>query len=449
MLEKRTPKRRDMTEHVSKSTMERFCLSALSEAELAAITDHLAECKSCHQLFADALREQRGSAGLFPIEPHSWLKDDHIEFESLARLADDDLDAADREWIDAHLSKCTECREDVASFLDFMKQIEPELSVHYGPTAQEPRRDALLWWSWWRNLAWKPAYTAALVVIGIAVAIGAVLIFRRNQNLQTQQVPTAANNPSFVPDDRIATVPSPSVTPLESTEPGKDEAVVSLNDRGGTVSVDRTRKVTGLDGVPATTREEIAKVLLSERIEAPAILKELGGQDGALRGTQKAQPFKLLSPTRTVILSDRPALEWEKAPGATSYRVYVNDEAGSEVAKSDELALGRTNWTSPRPLKRGEIYTWTVVAVVDGKEIVSPGPAAPEMKFQVLSERDLQLLGQLKKTRSHLALTIFYASVGMISEAEREVQQLFNLNPQSQKVRALLNRIKSMRGSAR
>ncbi len=426
--------------------MERFCLSALSEAELAAITDHLAECKSCHQLFADVLREQRGSAGLnFPIEPHSWLKDDHIEFESLARLADDDLDAADQEWIDAHLSKCTECREDVASFLAFLKQIEPELSVHYGPTAQEPRRDAMLWWSWWRNLAWKPAYTAALVVIGIAVAIGAVLIFRRNQNLQTQQVPTPATSPSFVPDDRIATVPSPSVTPLESTEPGKDEAVVSLNDRGGTVSVDRTGKVTGLDGVPATTRDQIAKVLVSERIEAPAILKELDGQDGALRGTQKAQPFKLLSPTRAVIISDRPSLRWEKAPGATSYRVYVNDQTGREVAKSDELSLERTNWMSPRPLKRGEIYTWTVVALVDGNETVSPGPAAPEMKFQVLSARDLQHLNQLKKTGSHLALGLFYARAGMISEAEREFQVLVKDNPRSPLAKKFLKEAQSWR----
>ncbi len=430
--------------------MEKFCRGALPDADLAAIADHLTECKSCHRLFADALREQRGSASLnFPIEPQSWLKDDHIEFESIERIAYDDLDATDRELISAHLLNCAQCREDVASFMAFTKQIEPELNVRYGPTAQDPRRDAMLWWSWWRNLAWKPAYTAALGLIGISVAIGAVLLFRRNQNLQTQQVPIPATSPSLVPDDRIATVPSPSVSPLESTELGKGEAVVTLNDRGGTVSVDRAGNLSGLDDVPATTRDQVAKVLVSERIEAPAILKELGGQDATLRGTQKAQPFKLLSPTRTVIISNRPALKWEKAPGATSYRVYINDQAGREVAKSDDLPFERTTWISPRPLKRGEIYTWTVVALVDGKESVSPGPAAPEMKFQVLSERDLQLLGQLKKTRSHLALSIFYARVGMMSEAEREVQQLFNLNPQSQKARALLNRIKSMRDSAR
>jgi hypothetical protein len=141
-----------------------------------------------------------------------------------------------------------------------------------------------------------------------------------------------------------------------------------------------------------------------------------------------------------VIVSDRPTLRWEKASGARAYPVYVNDPAGHEVARSQELAPDRTEWLLPNPLKRGEIYIWTVVAVVDGKEIVSPGSAASEMKFQVLSISNLQELNLLNRTRSHLVLGIFYARVGLLAEAQREFQQLILLNPNSKVVSNLLRR---------
>jgi len=87
--------------------------------------------------------------------------------------------------------------------------------------------------------------------------------------------------------------------------------------------------------------------------------------------------------------------------------VYVNDHAGHEVAKSDDLPSEQTQWILQKPLKRGEIYVWSVVALVDGKEIVSPGPSSPEIKFQVLSAGSLRQLNQLKK-RAHILLLEFF-----------------------------------------
>jgi predicted anti-sigma-YlaC factor YlaD len=423
--------------------MEKFCLGALPEAELAAITDHLTKCQSCHELFANKLRDQRGSAHVnFPLEPKSLLRHDHVEFESLRKIADNELDAIDREMIDAHLTTCSACREDLASFLEFTKQLEPELRVRYGPTPA-PRRDVILWWNWWRGLAWRPAYSAAVVMVAIAIVISAVLLIRRNQNLQTQQVPTPTASPGSMPASHTASVPSPSVVPTESPEPSKAEVVVTLNDRGGIISVDRAGNVTGLDDVPAATRDVIAKVFLSERIEPPAVLKELGGEDVTLRGSNTMQPFKLVSPSRSVIISTQPTLRWEKAIRATSYKVYVNDQNGNEVAKSEELSAESTSWILPKALKRGDVYTWTVVAVVDQKEIVSPGPSAPEMRFKVLSAGSLQALQQLKNARSHLAFGVFYAREGMVKEAERELQILARDNPRSRRLTNLLKEIQS------
>ena len=187
-------------------------------------------------------------------------------------------------------------------------------------------------------------------------------------------------------------------------------------------------------------------MLLSERLEQPAILKEIGGQESTLRGSTNAQPFKLTYPSRTVIVTVRPTLKWGEAPGASSYRVYVNDQAGHEVATSVDLPSESTQWIFPKPLKRGEIYVWIVVALIDGREIVSPGPSSPEMTFQVLSTRSLQQLNQLQKTRSHLALGVFYTTVGMPREAEREFQELVRLNPNSKHAASLLRNVRSLGG---
>jgi hypothetical protein len=144
---------------------------------------------------------------------------------------------------------------------------------------------------------------------------------------------------------------------------------------------------------------------------------------------------------------DRPSFEWENLTGATSYRVSVGDVKGHEIAKSEELPADQTRWTPPTSLQRGEIYAWEVEATIDGKKIVSPGRSAPQMKFKILSASSAQELEQLKKARSHLALGVFYAREGMVSEAEREFQILVRENPSSSVLKTLFRQIKSWRQS--
>jgi hypothetical protein len=240
-------------------------------------------------------------------------------------------------------------------------------------------------------------------------------------------------------------VPSPSVVPTESPEPSKAEVVVTLNDRGGTISVDRAGNVTGLDDVPAATRDVIAKVLLSERIDRPPNLRDLGDEDSALRGSNRDQSFILISPSRTVIVSDRPTFKWETVQGASAYTVYVNDASGQMVAKSGELTADRRHWQIPKSLRRGEMYTWAVTAMVDDKEKVFPGPSAPEMKFHVLSAAHLRRLNELSRSHSHLALGIFYTNVGMLAEAEREFLELAGMNSNSKIPSNLLNNVRLLR----
>jgi hypothetical protein len=211
------------------------------------------------------------------------------------------------------------------------------------------------------------------------------------------------------------------------------------------VTIDKAGNVSGLDEIPQDRRREILEALLAENIKAPATRTELAGGPLVLRGPDNSPTFRLRSPARTVIISDRPSFEWEKLAGATSYRVSVGDLNGHEIAKSEELSADRMTWTPPTSLKRGEIYVWEVEATIHGKKIVSPGASAAQMKFKILSVSSAQELEQLRKARSHLALGIFYAREGMVAEAEHEFQILVRDNPHSPVLKKLQSQIHSWR----
>jgi anti-sigma factor RsiW len=114
-----------VTHHLSRSQLERFCVSALAEDELTAVALHVAECSECHQRFVEELKHQIGlGPSTFTLAPEFWFQHDHLDFDQLVDLADEKLDPSTREIIDIHLRTCERCREDVRSFLAFRKADE-------------------------------------------------------------------------------------------------------------------------------------------------------------------------------------------------------------------------------------------------------------------------------------------------------------------------------------
>ncbi|MGH9963114.1 MAG: hypothetical protein ACREBC_39360, partial [Pyrinomonadaceae bacterium] len=293
---------KDRSEHIPEPIMERFCfcMRTLPQPEFTNVAGHLTECPACQAEFVSTLRRQREVSDLsFTLAPEFWLRHEHLDYEQLVNLAANRLDTTDRELIDAHLKVCSPCQEDVQSFLAFREKIAPEMRVSYAPIEKVLAQENVPWVSSWRGLGWNPIYSAALVAIGIALVIGAALLLnRRAENQQAQQAPTPQLSPSSTPDSRTANLPPPpNESPTE--EPTSAEAVV-LSDQGRTITVDKSGNVSGLGDIPAPTRNEIAQVLLSGRIDRPSILRDLGGQTTVLRGSNSDQPFKLISPARIV-----------------------------------------------------------------------------------------------------------------------------------------------------
>jgi hypothetical protein len=432
-----------MTPHLSTLQVQQLCVSALAEDELAAAAVHTADCQSCHRRFVEELKRQRGSTPFnFTLEPEFWFRYDHVDFEQLVALADKTLDHDTEEIIDIHLKTCESCREDVCSFLAFRNATARQVNVSFGPIDYESTR-VVPAPSWWQRLQKRPVYAvAAIVLVAVAVLIGVVALNRRSGPLEANK---QGQNPDIERSPHGSSSPAPNV--VASASNGADsEKVAKLKDTGGEVTIDKNGRITGLDELSENNRQYIARVALSEQLERPDVLRNLSGEQSSLRGPDnRKQPFGLLYPVRRVVMEDRPLFRWESLLGVSGYRVYVLDANGNQVSESEELPPTKTQWKPPAPLRRGQIFSWMVIAVVDAKKIVSPSASAPEMRFAVLSTENFQELTSLQKSNSHLALGVSYARAGLLNEAEREFQSLVKLNPQSELARKLLQSVRSIR----
>jgi hypothetical protein len=152
------------------------------------------------------------------------------------------MEADERELVDVHIKVCDSCQEDVRSFFALREQIDKGTKSSHRSRALEQTQERLPWLAWWRGLTWDPAYTAAVVLIGIALVIGVALFLKRRAvNLearQTQppqgiigpatQTPTPQNQavavqptPAPVPSEQLPRhAPSPSLT-VKNREPLK------------------------------------------------------------------------------------------------------------------------------------------------------------------------------------------------------------------------------------
>ena len=434
-----------MTHHLSKSQVERFSVSALTEDEAAAAAVHMADCQDCHQRFVAELNHQRGSIPFsFTLDPEFWFRDDHVDFDLLVGLADETLDQDTQEIIGIHLKTCETCREDVRSFLAFRKASAGEMNVSYARPDYESIQNLVPAAPWWRALLTRPTYAiAGVVLLGLALLVGMIALNKRSGPLEASNKDQANTGAERNPDVSPPRSPDTVSTPASVDDSAQ---VAKLNDGGGEVTIDKSGRVTGLDNVSETSRQYIARAALSEQIQPADVLRRLSGQQSGLRGDgHNGKAFKLLYPSRRVVTEDKPTFKWESLSGVTSYRVYILDANSDQVAQSEELPPTQTQWKPPTPLRRGQIFSWVVTALIDGKEIVSPSASAPEVKFAILSGNDLNELNQLKKSDSHLALGIFYARVGLVTEAEREFQKLIQLNPQSELPRKLLQSVRNLR----
>jgi hypothetical protein len=289
------------------------------------------------------------------------------------------------------------------------------------------------------SLAWATCVAA----LAVALSMSLIAIYnlkgqvnslqKENSDLQMQisEIPALKNEVAELRQSRIQPASSP---PQEA-----------LYDGSNLVAMDSQGNLAGLETISQEFQQMIRTALMTGQVQAPDLRSLVGRTPTLMGGNVESETFTLISPVSVVIETTRPIFRWNKLRGATSYTVIVTDSDYNEIEVSKSVS--GTQWSLSRPLERGKIYLWLVIALKDGKEIKSPNMPGITAKFQVLNQAKADELTQAKKshTDSHLVIGLLYARAGLLDEAERELKHLLAANPKSSAAQNLLRSVQVLR----
>lgn len=428
-----------MNDHLSTSQVKALAIGRLAPDEGGEVAQHIATCEQCHLRFTTELID-RPSTCSFSLESEFWFKHDHLSLAHLTSLADDAVEHESQEVLDAHLDSCELCRESVAS-LQHLREGVQERDRSGDSSIVSPDFKSVLFN---KAVVWRGAYWVAAVILITAAALTSVMVISK--------MPKS----SVTKTSGVVTIPSSnsSGSPVETqgfsgSSVKEDGLVAVLADGPQRIAIYKDGHIEGVQGVVSlTTSQDISRAILKGYFRAPNVLKELTPGSGSLRGSNDREDnFQLIYPKWQVIIETRPRFRWQSLAGVTSYQVYVVNSDGQQVARSQILPPSQLRWAPQNSLQRGKVYNWTVIAMVNGQEVISPPPAEPEIKFAILSENDKNELDELNKLPSHLVRGVFFARTGLFAEAEAEFEKLVQLNPQSPIPRKLLKSAQAIRTS--
>ena len=277
-----------------------------------------------------------------------------------------------------------------------------ELHVEMARTRRAPARRAWVW-------------TGLAAAASVAAVVSLVLLKR-------------GPGPATPPGTSLPSVLVAAVTDGDQN--------VTLTDQGALV---------GLEGVDADLRAAVASALRGEVAE-PSGLSALRPGRSALLGPASGTPvFGPLAPVGLRVSTGQPTFRWSPHPEAVAYDVKVFDADFSEQAAGADIR--GTEWRPTRQLAPGRIYLWQVTARTSHGRVTAPAPPRPEARFEVADEALLAQVGRRRSAApsSHLVAALALLEAGLLDDADAELQALSAANPDSTRVAALRDRVRSMR----
>src|SRR5580765_5532384 len=434
-----------MSTHLSNEVIERFHAQALRRGDRTVIYDHVLACEACRRLVVTSKAE---AVALGALTEHLVTMEGeeayHLDLETMEAFVDDKLDALDRSTVKLHIEDCAKCSDEVS---DLRESLATMKAVSRRRSSDAPTVGVA---SNWPNVFSGPVRIAAMIaLVAFAAIILTVLLRWRSSN---PSITTGAQPTPFASPRVPVLAPSPNLgvnaPNLAENPPSKERReeprkVIALRDGPTEIAINEDGNVIGVSSLPAETRQAVREALTEERLNRPSVLDDVTSTEVSVRGPESEERINISSPAKTVINNNKPTLRWKPSKTAEAYRVEISDETFHQVAKSGDLPATTQSWTPYTSLKRGGIYTWTIRAVNKGGE---PSAVTSQAKFKILDNEKVRQLNRLKSgSQSHLALGIFYAREGMLTEAEREMGILVKDNPNSAVAKKLLREIKAWR----
>jgi hypothetical protein len=423
-----------LSDHISTQLLEGYGRRRLGVAELLALDDHLSTCPACRERWRRANpRVEALQALQTSLEVADKTEPTHLSSERLAIYAAGGFDEIDRELAESHFEVCPQCAakaqglrartardvEAVGRSSALTGALSAQLMATSGPAPLRSR---------------FPLSPLALKVAG-AVAMLALLVLAFALWLRDKKEESAVVvQPS---------APAPS-NPNSSTHPPfvapPTPILLALNDGGGTITLDSRGNFAGLDSLAPPDQQRVKAALETREVQISKTIKELRDSAAPTMGGSSGGALALLGPVGAVVAGRRPTFRWRPLNGATSYQITITDSAAGyrEVVSSPQLQ-GR-KWTADRPLERGRVYTWQIIARAGDGEVKSP-----EAKFKVLDPAAAGALAKVNRIYAgrRLALGLLYAEAGLLDDAERELKALVVANPQSPIAKSLLQDLRS------
>jgi hypothetical protein len=419
-----------MDTHLSTEEIRNYLGRKLSQHDFNRASDHVHSCKVCYRDFLDELQER------FPIEIDldelAGMQGWHLQGEELAAYVEGRMDELNFECASLHLEECGSCMEKTSAAFEYRLE-HPRLS----PIAR--RKQPPTWSRYlhgFQSISTHRLQLAAAAVLVIALVLTVwVLIQLRPASPQLADVPPAE------------TV-SPDPSPRQPTAPVQIGPGVGSDTRHRTDTSMSNRMAANSNsekGEVNRHEEAMERLLIARDLVMPPAIEMLDRTPSiAVRGNHASiQSFTIVRPFTTVISNDCPTFSWTALNGATSYTVSVFD-GGLHLIRTSE-PLTETQWLIPQRLEAGIVYTWTVTALKDGQEVVSPASPA-RAEFKILGEPELRTLKRrVRRTTSHAARGVLYAEAGLLEEAEKELQTHLKLRPADERVKGLLRTVQSWR----
>src|SRR5262245_7581339 len=267
-----------MIEHIHSQRMRAFCARALENAEMTKVAEHLAACPECRRLFLEVFQEMNDHQPVsLNLSPELLFRHEHLDFDQLVSLADDNIDDEDREIVDIHLRACEPCREDVRSFMEFRRQIESTINI--SPATGQPVKwaEKLSGWLYRPKAQLRPHYAGA-VIVALGLALLAFFLLR-DDGKKDQRALTTPSPETITPSQQpsvTASIPAPNSKSDKETNQvsgGKQseqptsahgiglatdkDIIALLRDGDREIVVSRTGVVRGIEAIPDTLRQPI------------------------------------------------------------------------------------------------------------------------------------------------------------------------------------------------
>lgn len=414
--------------HSSVEEIREYLARRLPVAEFGRVSEHVHSCDAC---YADLLVElEKRLPIVIDFDELGGLQGWHLEGDELASYLAGSMDEVDLECARFHLEDCESCRA---------KVVEAKGRVISFPRYTGDRKG----WRIWKAGALSASYSNPWRLAAAAILIATILLI-----VWTLLRPRTQRSEFAGPVDPEIATPKQTDREKSVTQPNEHkEPETNRNDTIREPGHKTTIAHSGAHSVPSRD-PAFEQALIAKDLVMPSAIEILDRRTAVVvRGENtSAKSFDLISPFGTLISAERPTFSWAALDGASSYSVSVYDSALHLVGTSEQLAS--TSWTIRNRLRSGVIYTWIVTALRDDREIVAPAAPA-RAEFKVISRAELTRVNQkVASTESHAARGVLYAEAGLLDDAEREFQSHLSGIPGDDRVKRLLDTVRSWRHSA-